>query len=285
MTPSKQRSAVSGSGAPPEARTNLGVPPIAATSDSLTATALEPTSSGVAQSLKWWPETSMSEAATHVLSPIFTTAQSSPRGTSTSGGAGGRRAEILRITSNSFKNASCPTSHGDRGISYSAGIPPVRAPRQRPRTLPLPGPGRPNSSRPSARWRAGSAVRPGPPPRKAQRPRAGLFPRAESGQPFSKHEAPGPLFACTLARLRFHLPDGLPENPRRRRTRDPQGFARARPWLTRRLLYGPAHRSLRRARGGRRLRSPRHLRACRQGSPRGQLAVYGAWGVGPPARH
>src|SRR5215208_943058 len=212
MTPSKQRSAVSGSGAPPETRTNLGVPPIAATSEALTATALYPTSSGVAQSLNWWPETSISEAATHVLSPISRTAQSSPRGTSTSGGAGGRRAEILRITSNSFKDASCPTSRGDRGISCSAGTPRAQAPRQRPRRLPLPRLGRPNSSRLSARWREGSAVRPGPPPRTAQRPRTGLFPRAASGQPFSNREAPGLLFARSPVRLSLHLPDSFPEH-------------------------------------------------------------------------
>src|ERR671913_573547 len=211
-TPSEQRSAVSGSGAPPEARTNLGVPPIAATSEALTATALYPMSWGVAQSLKWWPETSMSEAATQVLSPIFRTAQSSPRGTSTSGGAGGRRAEILRITSNSLNAALCPTSREDGGIFCSGGILHGRAPRQRPRTLPLPGPERPNSSRPSAPWRAGSAIRPEPPPRTAQRPRARIFQRAASGQPFSKREAPGPHFACSPVRLSLLLPDSFPEH-------------------------------------------------------------------------
>src|SRR5215212_9333199 len=108
-TPSKQRSAVSGSGAPPELRTKRGVPPMAATSEALTATALKPTFSGEAHSLKWWPWVSMSEAATHVLSPIFNTAQSSPTGTITSDGAGGRRAEILRITSCSFNSALCRT--------------------------------------------------------------------------------------------------------------------------------------------------------------------------------
>jgi hypothetical protein len=40
-----------------------------------------------------------------MLSPIFNTAQSSPTGTITSDGAGGRRAEILRITSCSFNPA------------------------------------------------------------------------------------------------------------------------------------------------------------------------------------
>src|SRR5918993_716921 len=212
MTPSKQRSAVSGSGAPPEARTNLGVPPIAATSEALTATALYPTSSGVAQSLKWWPETSISEAATQVLPPISRTAQSSPRGTSTSGGAGGRRAEILRITSNSFNDALCPTSRGDRGASRSAGTLRVRAPRQRPRTLPLPRSRMPNSSKPSARRRAGSAARPELPPRTARRPRTVLFPRAASGRPLSHREAFGLLFVCSPARLSLHLPYGSPEH-------------------------------------------------------------------------
>src|SRR5215204_2571286 len=125
-TPSKQRSAVSGSGAPPEVRTKRGVPPIAATSEALTATALKPTVSGAAHSLKWWPWVSMSEAATHVLSPIFNTAQSSPTGTTTSDGAGGRRAEILRITSCSFNPALCRKGHGDRGNACSAE--PPRAP-------------------------------------------------------------------------------------------------------------------------------------------------------------
>jgi hypothetical protein len=109
----------------------------------------------------------MSEAATHVLPPISRTAQSSPGGTSTSGGAGGRRAEILRITSNSFKDASYPASRKDRCFSCSAGTPRAQAPRQRPRRLPLPRLGRPNSSMPSALQRAGSTVRQGPQPRTA----------------------------------------------------------------------------------------------------------------------
>src|SRR5919112_4771389 len=57
----------------------------------------------------------MSEAATQMLSPIFNTAQSSPTGTITSDGAGGRRAEILRITSCSFNPALCRKGQGDRG--------------------------------------------------------------------------------------------------------------------------------------------------------------------------
>jgi hypothetical protein len=109
----------------------------------------------------------MSEAATHVLPPISRTAQSSPGGTSTSGGAGGRRAEILRITSNSFKDASHPTSRKDRCISCSCETPRAQAPRQRPRRLPLPRLRRPNSSMPSSLQRAGSTVRRGPQPRTA----------------------------------------------------------------------------------------------------------------------
>src|SRR4029450_2400719 len=56
----------------------------------------------------------MSEAATHVLSPISNTAQSSPTGTSTSGGAGGRGAETLRRTSGGSRGALCRSSRGAR---------------------------------------------------------------------------------------------------------------------------------------------------------------------------
>src|ERR687893_1718126 len=102
-TPSMQRSVVSASFAPPEASTKRGTPPIAATSETLTATALYPTSSGEAHSLKCLPSTSMSAATTQRASPKRSTAQSSPMGTTTSGGGEGSLSERRRMTSSSFK--------------------------------------------------------------------------------------------------------------------------------------------------------------------------------------
>src|SRR5829696_2517058 len=124
----------------------------------------------------------MSEAATQALSPIRKTAQSSPTGTSTSGGAGGRRPEILRTTSSSFNAAFCRRGCGGPETSCSAKTPRARAPGPRPRAPP-----------------------PGPPPRTVSPPRAGRCRGAASGLSLSVGEA-----LCSL-RSSLHLPYGLPE--------------------------------------------------------------------------
>src|SRR5215217_1023590 len=83
----------------------------------------------------------MSAAATHMLPPSFNTAQSSPTGTTTSDGAGGRRAEILRMTSCSFN----PTPPARSSLHLLDGRPehvrlPLRVPGTQRAPLGLRGP-------------------------------------------------------------------------------------------------------------------------------------------------
>src|SRR5215211_4921074 len=152
----------------------------------------------------------MSEAATQVLSPISKTAQSSPTGTSTSGGAGGRRAEILRTTSSSFNPALCRTNRGGRKNARNAGSPRARAPGPRPRRPPLRGPERPSPPSFSARPREGPTPQPGPPSRTVPRLRARLPRRAAFDPDFSKRGIPRSL--RPQERSSLHLPDGFPEH-------------------------------------------------------------------------
>src|SRR5215207_409048 len=147
----------------------------------------------------------MSEAATQIRSPRRSTAQSSPMGTSTSGGAGGSVPEIRRMISNSFIPRGA-TFAGRRGDG-SARLPPHRERARRPRTRPPPPPRAPPRAQPSARSLAAGTVRAGSSNRVSQR----LLPR--------------PLRGPRDATGRWRVSPAVPDRPSRLQLPhcDPQG--------------------------------------------------------------
>src|SRR5918997_5591833 len=152
----------------------------------------------------------MSEAATQLLSPRRKTAQSSPMGTRTSGGAGGRKPGRRRIASNSLTALGGRRGGAGRGTSGSGETARARGRRPRARRRSRRRRGARRSPRAYDRRRWGERPRPRPKPTTTPRPPAAPRLRPSPGRS-SDGPPVRPLCAGPRSRSSGHAPDLGPQ--------------------------------------------------------------------------